>query len=138
MAKKTKRRKLVEALDKTCALAVKLSDDYTCQYCHKPVKGQNCHWAHIIPSRGYFLRWHLLNSMVLCFHHHQDWHAGRITKDGWFKREFPARYNYLHDCQLDQNGMFMPRCNIVWKYTGVELEEILKKLKWKVKELKGD
>ena len=133
--KKTPRKRLVKALDKTCNLAVKLRDNYTCQYCGKPVKGQDCHWAHIIPQRTHFLRWHLLNSLVLCFHHHQDFHAGRITKDGWFKREFPARYNYLHDSQNDQEGMFLPRCNITWKYSITDLEEILEKLKLKVQEM---
>lgn len=137
---KSKRKKLVKALDDTCALAVKLRDDYICQYteCGKRVSGQNCHWAHVIPGRGHFLKWNMLNSMVLCFHHHQDWHAGRITKDGWFKKKFPARWNYLHGYQLDQKGMFLPRCNINWKYTDAELEEMLENLKQKVNDLKGE
>lgn len=134
---KSKRKRLVERLDATCRLAVKLRDDYTCQYCGKR-NMKDCHWSHIIAGRGYFLRWNMLNSMVKCYHCHRWlWHAGKINKDGWFKKKFPARWNYLHGYQNDQKGMFMPRCNIVWKYTDVELEEILENLKQKVIDLKG-
>lgn len=137
--KKSKRKKLVEALDKTCALAIKLRDDYTCQYCGKPVKGRNCHWAHIIGGRGYFLRWDLINSLVLCFNHHiQGWHGGLVGKNTWFKDKFRARWNYLHGYQNNQDGLFMSRNHIVWKYTDVELEEMLEKLKQKVQNLRDE
>lgn len=137
--KKSNRKKLVQKLDDACALAVKLRDDYTCQYCGQPVKGRNCHWAHVIGGRGYFLRWDLVNSLVLCFHHHiQGWHGGLVGKDTWFKDKFRARWNYLHGCQNNQNGVYMPRNNIVWKFTDNDLEELLAKLNQKVRDLKGE
>lgn len=137
MSKITPRKKLVEALDKVCALAVKERDDHLCQYCGKAVVGRNCHWAHIIGGRGYFLKWDLMNSLVLCFNHHiQGWHGGLVGKDTWFKDKFRARWNYLHGHQNNQDGVLMPRNKIVWKYTDADLAEMLIKLKQKLADLR--
>jgi len=138
MAKKSKRKRLVKQLDAVCNELIKLRDEHTCQYCLKVVSGQGCHWAHIIGGRGLYLRWDVLNSIVLCFHHHQLWHRGNITFDGWFRAKFKARWLYLTSPVLSQAGMFMERRYIVWKFTNADLEEKLARLKQKLKELKSE
>ena len=92
--------KLKRKLDKLCAQIVKNRDNHTCQWCNKPVSGQNEHWAHIFSkgSTGLYMRWNLLNSLVLCFHCHWKWHSGAGL--AWFMEAFPARYEYLNNQPL--------------------------------------
>ncbi len=97
MAKKTKRKKLVEQLDNICKQIIYIRDEACCQVCGKPVEGTDAHTSHIIPrSKGNNLRWNLLNLMLKCFYHHINWwHKNPLEAIEWFKGKFPARYDYL-------------------------------------------
>lgn len=95
--KKSKRKKLIDKLDKIVMEIVRIRDKWTCQWCGKHVKGSNAHCSHVIPrSRGNHLRWDLQNVKLLCFHCHVNtWHKDPNRGSAWFRRTFPERYDYL-------------------------------------------
>ena len=90
----TKLKKELMILVKT---AIKIRDNYTCQYCGLKVEGSNCHASHVIPvSAGNRLAFDPLNLKVLCYHHHINWfHKNPLESGEWFRTKFPERWEYL-------------------------------------------
>ena len=97
MAKKTARQKIYKKLDDLTREAVRLRDNNCCQKCGKPVKGSDSQPSHIIPkSRSLFLRWDLLNILLMDnYCHIHWWHQNPMASGVWFKGKYPTRYNYL-------------------------------------------
>ncbi len=124
---KTKRKKLIEKLDKICREIVYIRDGGCCQRCGKPVIGQNAHCSHVIPrSKGNALRWHPDNHKLLCFHDHINWwHKNPLEAEEWFKKKFPVRYKFLWSHKED-----------IVKFSESDLEDLLETCKQKLKELK--
>lgn len=130
-----KRKSLKIALDKVTRKFVKTRDDYICQRCGNPTSGKGCHWAHIYGrGRGLFMRWDFLNSLVLCAGCHRWAHSQPLDFGEWFAQRFPARFIYLTQNVPNQKGVWMPRKNVLWKYTDDDLEKLLEK-KEKLKEI---
>ena len=116
---KTPRRKLIDKLDEICRLKVKERDKGICQHCGKKVSGCDAHCSHVIPkSRGYVLRWDLLNLKLLCFHCHINWfHKSPLESGKWFKNKFPERWEHIE-----------PRINQTCKLSIPDLEDKIKEL----------
>ena len=128
------RKGLKSALDKICAKIVKERDNYTCQRCGSKCYGYGAHWSHIYGKRNLYMRWNLLNAILLCAGCHFWWHSSPDSKS-WFANKFPARWEYLHQQWPNQRGVFQERCYITWKYTDDDLKNILYARKEKFEEL---
>lgn len=128
------RKGLVKALDRICAKIIKKRDNWTCQRCGSKCSGQGAHWSHIYGRRNYYMRWQLINSLLLCAGCHFWWHS---SPDGisWFADKFPARWEYLHQQVLNQRGVAQERCYIIFKYTDDDLQKLLDKRKEKLESL---
>lgn len=124
---KTKRRKLIDQLDKLAKDLVRERDGNICQHCRKNVEGSGRHVSHVIPvSAGNKLRWELLNMKILCFHCHINWwHKNPMESAKWFEETFPDRWEFL------QNNRGIK------KFSLQELEDLRDKYKKKLKELRG-
>lgn len=129
MAKKTKRRKLIEKLDKACRDIILIRDKNICQKSGKYVEGCNAHCSHVIPkSQGNALRWDLLNLKLLSYHYHINWwHKSPVDAGEWFKGAFPARWDYLQ----------AQRKKTV-RYRDSDLEDLLAERREKLKQLQGE
>lgn len=94
---KTEKQKIKDRLDELLRIATRLRDNDTCQHCGKRVSGSDSHTAHIVSkAQTLWLRWDLLNVLVLCTHcHFQWWHAHPLEAGEWFRQTFPARQAYL-------------------------------------------
>jgi len=130
MAKRSKRKKLIDALDGLCRQIVRQSTNGRCQKCGKYVTGSNSHPAHIIPKGkgASFLRFDLRNILHLCFHCHRWWHNNPIDSAMFLKDKFYDRWVYLHKRIPDQQGVIKMRRHIVWKFSNSDLEEILEQI----------
>ncbi len=98
MAKKSKRKKLTEKLDKLCLGIIRLRDKNTCQKCGKKIYGSNSHPCHVIPkgNGASMRRFDLLNIFLGCTHCHlQWWHLNILEAAQWFENRWPARSAYL-------------------------------------------
>lgn len=97
MAKKSKRKKLIEKLDDICREIIRERDDWTCQRCGKKVDIHNAQASHVVPkSTGYILRWDLLNLKLLCYSCHFYWWHKDITEAAkWFRKKWPYRWRYV-------------------------------------------
>lgn len=94
---------------------IKARDLHTCQMCNKVVSGRNEAWSHVIPKgRSKYLRWHPLNTKVLCLSCHRFWHDNPTQSAAWFNDKFPGRYDML--VRLNNKG--------IGKFGVSELEEI--------------
>jgi len=95
--KKKSRRKLIEdEIEFLCKTYIKKRDQHTCQWCKNKVSGRNEQWSHIIPKGSdSFLRWHPLNTKVLCLSCHRKWHNSPLEATEWFNKKYPGRYKYL-------------------------------------------
>lgn len=125
---KTKRDKLIRALDAITPKIVKLRDGYRCQRCGSMPKPQGCHWAHVYSRRSFILRWDLLNALALCHGCHSWFDGNGIDAEEWFGDKFPARLPYLKAKRAAPTG------TIRTDY----LEGLLEQHKQKYEELKGE
>lgn len=125
---KTKRRKLIEKLDKVCREIILIRDENLCQYCHTWVEGCNAHSSHVKGKKLYgSLRHDLLNLKILCMHHHlQWWHKEPLEAAAWFNETFPARAEYLESIK-----------NKPVKFRDSDLEDLLAERQAKLKELQN-
>ncbi len=130
MAKKSKRKKLTEKLDKLCREIVRLRDKDTCQKCGKKIYGSNSHPCHVVPKgNGASLRrFDLLNIFLGCMFCHRWWHENPTESGIWFEILFPARYGYL---EIYRGGK--PA-----SITTEQMENLVVKLEQKLKELKNE
>lgn len=125
--KKLKRIKV--NLTAVCREIIYLRDGYCCQWCGRPVLNhRNTHhiWR---KSRYPHLRYDLLNLILFCFIcHNERWH-GDILEDGigWFKKKYPARYDYLMKRQNEREQVKLE-----------DLELLYEQLKQKLTQLQGE
>ena len=134
MAKRTKRKKLIDKLDGVCREIVRQKTNNLCQKCGKYVTGSNSHPAHIIPKGGgaSFLRFDLKNILHLCFHCHRKWHDDPVDSMIWFKDKFFDRWDYLHKETKTQQGDIRMRKYVVWKFSDSDLAEMFERLKQEI------
>ena len=125
---KSKRKKLIDNLDKVTAKIVKIRDEHTCQRCGSNPLPRGEHWAHIFSRSRHSMRWDLLNSVVLCNGCHRYWHANPLNAQIWFEGKFPWRYEYLQE----------EKQKPVRQITTIELQELYEQLKEKLKYLSID
>ena len=128
--RKISRKGLIKKLDNTCAQIIKIRDEHRCQMCGKYVTGSDAHCSHVLAkSRGYFLRWNLLDMKLLCRRCHFDnWHRNPTIGGVWFRDKFPARMKYLDNLKP----------NRLDKWNDAKLLGILAELQTKLNELKGE
>lgn len=128
MAKKSARQKIYKKLDDLTREAVRLRDNNICQYSGKKVSGSNSHTSHIIPkSKSLFLRWDLINLLVMSQYYHLHWwHENPVMAGEWFKEEYPARFQYLKENEHKQ---------VRWRMA--DLRKIQAELEQEIEELKG-
>jgi 5-methylcytosine-specific restriction endonuclease McrA len=94
--KKTWRQKLTKACDDLLRVVIRLRDEDTCQWCGKHVEGEDSHPHHIIRrAHSLYLRWDLLNLVLLCKKCHAKYHHRETDGLPWFQAKFPARWTYL-------------------------------------------
>lgn len=94
--KKTWRQRLTKTNDDLLRLVVRARDENRCQWCNKYVEGSDSHPHHIIHKGGsLYLRWDLLNVVILCKKCHSKYHHRETDGLPWFQRTFPARWAYL-------------------------------------------
>jgi 5-methylcytosine-specific restriction endonuclease McrA len=122
---KSKRDKLIRALDVITPKIIKLRDGFQCQRCGNIPKPQGCHWAHIYGRRSFVLRWQLLNAIVLCNGCHSWGHSNPLAFKEWFYEKFPARGPYLDMLRRQNKGTIRTQ----------ELETLLISYKQKYAEL---
>lgn len=120
------RKGLVKALDDIVREIVRVRDDHRCQWCGKPVHGFDSQVSHIISRKYYALRWDLLNVILKCASCHFKWHDDPTQGAEWFKTKFRARWEYLQSAVRLKN------------FKDFELAELLKSLKQKLLEMKGE
>lgn len=81
-------KRAIKQLDERCRTLVFLRDKATCRRCGKGKKDACLHWAHIISRSKKSVRWHPLNSMVLCYYCHFRWaHENPLAFSKWVERE---------------------------------------------------
>ena len=129
MAKKTNRRKLIEAIDKVCRQICLIRDENTCQKCGCWIEGKNAHMSHVKSKQLYGgIRHDLLNLKMLCMKDHLYWwHKEPLEAAAWFNEKFPARAEYLESVK-----------NIIVKFTDSQLKELLEERKEKLALLEGE
>lgn len=106
--KKKSRRKLLQLeIEDLCKSYIKKRDKHTCQHCGRQVTGRNEQWSHIFPKgRSKFLRWHPLNTKVLCMSCHRWWHDNPLDAAKWLDEKFPGRSDYLRLLYNKGHGVF--------------------------------
>ena len=124
--KKTWRQRLDKTNNDLARLVVRARDEDTCQWCGAKCYGKDSHPHHIIRrAHSLYLKWDLLNLVVLCKKCHSKYHHTETDGLPWFQAKFPARWAYLE-----------PRKNILagWQVKS-DYEQIRDGLKAKLAEL---
>lgn len=104
---------------------VYLRDKSRCQWCLRPVEGQNRHPSHVYGKKAYpWLEFEPDNVKTLCFHCHiNKWHLNPLDGYTWFSAAFPDRYARLQALKMEQH-----------KLLETELEEAIKDLEVLIEE----
>ena len=82
-----KAKREIAKLDQFCRQLVFARDKGQCRVCGKSKPAVQTHWAHVISRSAKSTRWHLNNSMVLCYYHHFRWAHERPLQYAEFVRE---------------------------------------------------
>jgi hypothetical protein len=114
---KTPIQKLKILLDGQVRTMVRRRDNDTCQWCGAQCYKEESHPHHIIPkSTSLFLRWDLINIILLCKQCHCRYHDYSTDGEWWFSKKHPDRWAYLHGV-ITYNGQTKQINHILTNWT---------------------
>lgn len=102
MAKKFKARVFQMWLDSLASNVIKFRDGYKCQIGQK-CNGQvitdpyDCQWVHIYGRLSKYVKWDAIDAVCGCGACHRWGHDNPEEFIKWFKKKYPARYEYLNE-----------------------------------------
>lgn len=123
-----KLKRIKKKLKDICRKIVYLRDEGHCQWCGQPVANDH-NVNHIWRKNRYaHLKYDLLNLILFCFTCHFDrWH-GDILEDGigWFKKTYPARFDYLMARQNEREQVKLEGLEMLYEQLKQKLEQLQK------------
>jgi len=142
---KSDRKKLIKQLDELTKQVVRLRDEWVCQKCEKYIVHDTstgkmfAHTAHIVSRSRHFLRWDILNLVLLDMNCHRWGHRHPLEFAEWFKKRFPARWLYLDTPVQTPDGYFKPRRFVAKSFfTDDDLRKKVKYLQQKLADLQNE